>query len=65
MLMEFIYMTRSAMMVQLSGMLVYMVSLLIASPVSWMFRYVYSFLLITPILIVICFIKNRNLKGEK
>lgn len=65
MLMVFIYMKRYAMMVPMSGMLVYMVSLLIASPVSWMFRYVYSFLLITPILIVICFIKNRNLKGEK
>lgn len=65
MLVVFMYQKRYAMLVPMSGVLIYMISLLIASPISWMFRYVYSLLLILPILIIICFVNNKNLKGEK
>ena len=64
-LMVFMYKKYYAMLVPMSGILIYMFSLLIASPISWMFRYVYSLLLILPTLIIICFINNKNLKGEK
>ena len=65
MLVVFMYQKRYAMLVPMSGVLIYMISLLIASPISWMFRYAYSLLLILPILIIICFVNNKNLKGEK
>lgn len=64
MLMVSMYQKRCEMLVPMSGVLIYMISLLIASPISWMFRYVYSLLLILPILTIICFVNNKNIKGD-
>jgi hypothetical protein len=61
-LIMFLYRKHYKMLVFLVCIFVYMISLLIASPISWIFRYVYSLMLILPILVVMCFIKERKEK---
>lgn len=56
----FLYQKRYYMLVVLSCILAYVASLLVASPVPGIFRYMYSVLLVMPILVIICFIKNKN-----
>lgn len=59
----FLYQKKYYILVSMSCILVYMISLLVASPVSGMFRYVFSLLLCMPVLIVFCFCNIK--KGEK
>lgn len=60
----FIYQKKYYMLLPLSGVIIYILSLLVASPVSWIFRYVYSLLLIMPFLILCSFVKIKG-KDEK
>lgn len=60
MLMVFIYEKKYNILVPMVAVLVYMLSLLIASPVSWIFRYSYSLLLLLPVLTIICFMKKKK-----
>lgn len=64
-LIVFMYQKRYALLIPMSGILVYMFSLLIASPVSWMFRYVYSLLLVLPILVIICLVDSKKIIKRK
>lgn len=64
-LMVFLYQKRYALMIPMTGVCIYMASLLVASPVSYIFRYVYSLMLILPILLIICFIKDKKTRGRK
>ena len=61
----FLYMKQYHFLVPMSGLVVYMISLLVASPVSWIFRYVFSLLLIMPVLLILCFMNNNNDKVKK
>lgn len=58
----FIYQRRYYMFVPLSGVIMYILSMFIASPVPGIFRYVFSLLLILPVAIVISFTKAKERK---
>jgi len=64
MLVIFVYQKKYYMLVPLICVLTYMVLLLVASPIPWIFRYVYSLLLILPVLITISFLKIRDKGGR-
>jgi len=59
----YLYQKRYKLMILMVAPVIYIISLMVASPISGSFRYVYSLLLIMPVLILICFIKSeRRLK---
>lgn len=55
----FIYQRRYNMLVVMACILIYILSLLVASPISLIFRYVYALLLVLPVLAILLFCNNK------
>ncbi|MBQ7802633.1 hypothetical protein IJ380_02120 [Candidatus Saccharibacteria bacterium] len=58
----FLYEKKYKLLIPFSGVLIYMILLLGASPISWIFRYVFSLLLILPVATIIYFVKPAERK---
>lgn len=56
----YLYQKKNKLIILTVCPLAYLFSLLLASPVSGSFRYVYSVLLVLPILLLLCFIKKED-----